>query len=70
MRSLLGKTFTWGCSARVNGAINENHKLGPKIVDFIFLGYTHNKIAYRLVKSKVPNVHVNSFIESHDVSLF
>jgi hypothetical protein len=36
----------WGCLTKVNATINKKHKLGPKIVDYIFLGYVHHNIAY------------------------
>jgi hypothetical protein len=52
--------------------INKKHKLGPKIVDCIFLGYAHHCIAYRflVIKSEIPNVHIDTFLESHDVTFF
>lgn len=63
---------TWGCLAKVNVPINKKRKLGPKTVDCIFLGYAHHSIAYRflVVKSEVPDVHVNSLMESRDVTFF
>jgi hypothetical protein len=50
--------------------INKKHKLGPKIVDHIFLGYAHHSVVYRflVIKSEVPNVHVDTFLESNDVT--
>jgi hypothetical protein len=30
---------TWGCLAKVNVLINKKHKLGPKMVDYVFLGH-------------------------------
>jgi hypothetical protein len=56
----------------VNVPINKKHKLGSKTVDCIFLGYAHHSIAYRflVVKSKVPDMHVNSLLESCDATLF
>jgi hypothetical protein len=63
---------TWGCLAKVNVPINKKRKLGPKTVDCIFLGYAHHSIAYRflVVKSKVPDMHVNSLFESRDATFF
>jgi hypothetical protein len=63
---------TWGCLAKVNVSINKKYKLGPKIMDCIFLGYAHHSIAYRflVIKSKVPNVYVNTFLESRDATFF
>jgi hypothetical protein len=41
-------------------------------VDCIFLGYARRSFAYRLlaIKSEVPDVYVNTFLESHDVIFF
>jgi hypothetical protein len=52
--------------------INKKHKLGHKIVDYIYLGYAHHSIIYMflVIKSEVPNVYVDTFIESCDVTLF
>jgi hypothetical protein len=37
-----------------------------------FLGYAHYNIVYRflVIKSEVHNVHVDTFLESHDVTFF
>jgi hypothetical protein len=50
--------------------INKKRKLGPKIVDCIFLGYAHRSIAYMflVIKSEVSNVYVNTFLGSRDVT--
>ena len=58
--------------AKVNIPISKKCKLGPKIVDCVFLGYAHQSIAYRflVVKSKVPDMHVNIIMESHDATFF
>jgi hypothetical protein len=63
---------TWGYLAKVNVPINKKRKLGAKTVDCIFLGYAHHSIAYRflVVKSEVPDMHVNSLFESHDATFF
>ena len=60
---------TWGCLAKVNIPISKKRKLGLKTVDCVFLGYAHQSIAYRflVVKSKVPDMHVDTIMESHDV---
>jgi hypothetical protein len=57
---------------KVNVPINKKRKLGPKIVDCVFLGYTHYSIANRflVIKSEVPDVHVDTFLESRDVTFF
>jgi hypothetical protein len=71
-KSSLSYLRTWGCLAKVNVSINKKRMLGPKIVDYIFLGYAHHSIAYRflVIKSEVPDVHVDTFLESRDVSFF
>jgi hypothetical protein len=42
------------------------------MVDYVFLGYAPHSIAYRFLvnKSAVLDVHVDTFLESHDVSFF
>jgi hypothetical protein len=63
---------TWGCLAKVNVPITKKRKLGPKTVDCVFLGYAHRSIAYRflVVKSEVPDVHVDTMMESRDATFF
>jgi hypothetical protein len=53
-------------------SINKKHKLGPKTVDYVFLGYAHHIIAYRflVIKSEILDVHVDTLLESHDVTFF
>jgi hypothetical protein len=43
-----------------------------KTVDCDFLGYAHHSIAYRFlgIKSEILDVHVDTFLESCDVSFF
>jgi hypothetical protein len=57
---------------KVNAPINKKLKLRPKTMDCIFLGYAHNNIAYRflVIKSKVSDVYVDTFLESRDVTFF
>ena len=57
---------------KVNIPISKKCKLGPKIVDCVFLGYAHQSIAYRflVVKSEVPDMHVDIIIESRDATFF
>ena len=61
----------WGCLAKVNVPIPK-HKLGPKTVDCVFLGYAQRSIAYRflVVKSKIPDVLVDTIMESRDATFF
>ena len=67
-KQLLSYLRTWGCLAKVNVPINKKRKLGPKIVDCVFLGYAKRSIAYRflVVKSGIPDVHVDIIMESRD----
>ena len=63
---------TWGYLAKVNIPINKKRKLGPKIVDCVFIGYAQRSIAYRflVVKSEVPDMHADSIMESRDATFF
>ena len=63
---------TWGCLAKVNIPINKKHKLGPKTVNCVFLGYAQRSIVYRflVVKSEIHGVHVDSIMESRDAIFF
>ena len=47
-------------------------KIGPKMVDYIFIGYAHNSNAYRFLvyESKNPNIHKNTIMESRNASFF
>jgi hypothetical protein len=62
----------WGCLTKVNMPINKKRKLGPKTVYCVFLGYAHHSIAYRIlaIKSEVSDVHIDTFLESCDVTFF
>jgi hypothetical protein len=63
---------TWGCLAKVNIPINKKRKLGPKTMNYVFLGYTRHNIIYRflVIKSEVPDVHVDIFLGSRNVTFF
>jgi hypothetical protein len=63
---------TWGCLTKVNVSINKKRKLAPKTVDYVFLGYAHHSTVYRflVIKSEIPDVHIDTFLESHDVTFF
>ena len=60
----------WGCLAVV--PIPKRIKIGSKLVDCVFIGYAHNNSAYRFLihKSNVPNMNVNTIIESRNVVYF
>jgi hypothetical protein len=57
-----------GYLIKVNMSINMKRKLGPKTVDYVFLGYAHRNIGYRflVIKSEIPDMHVDIFLESCD----
>jgi hypothetical protein len=63
---------TWGCLAKINVPINKKCKLGPKTVYCVFLGYGHHSTAYKflVIKSEIPDVHIDTFLESRDVIFF
>ncbi|KAB2610477.1 DNA polymerase zeta catalytic subunit-like [Pyrus ussuriensis x Pyrus communis] len=47
-------------------------KLGPKTIDYVFIGYANNSAAYSflVVKSSISNIHVNTILESADAEFF
>jgi transposase InsO family protein len=63
---------TWGCLAKVNVPINKKRKLGPKTVDYVFLGYAFHSIGYRflIINFGVPNMLVGTIMESRDAMFF
>jgi hypothetical protein len=71
-RTTLSYLRTWGCLAKVNVSITKKHKLGPKNVDCVFLGYAKHSDGYRflVVKSDVHDVTVGTIMESKDATLF
>ena len=62
----------WGCLAKVMVPIPKKIKIGPKTIDCIFIGYAINSSAYRFLvhKSDIPDIHVNTKIESRNASFF
>ena len=52
--------------------INKKCKLGPKTVDYVFLGYAIHSVGYRflIINSGVPDMHVGTIIESIDATFF
>jgi hypothetical protein len=52
--------------------INKKRKLDSKTVDCIFLRYAHHNIVYRflVIKSEIHDVHIDTFLESRDVTFF
>ena len=47
-------------------------KIRPKTVDCVFISYANNSSAYRFLicKSDIPDMHVNTNIESRNASFF
>jgi len=39
----------WGCLTKVNIPINKKRKVGPKIVDCVFVGYSLNNTNYKFL---------------------
>ena len=62
----------WGCLAKVIVPIPKRIKIGPKTIDCIFIGYAINSSAYRFLVHKydIPDIHVNTIIESRNASFF
>jgi hypothetical protein len=52
--------------------INKKHKLGPKTIDCVFLGYAFHNIRYRflIIKSGVLDMLVGTIMESRDATFF
>ena len=62
----------WGCLAKVMVLIPKRIKIRNKAIDCIFIGYAINSSAYRFLvhKSNIPDIHVNTIIESRNASFF
>ena len=62
----------WGCLAKVEVPKPKKVKIGPKTVDCVFIGYANNSSAYRFLvhNSEIPDIHVNTIIESRNASFF
>ena len=52
--------------------INKKQKLGPKTVDDDFLGYTIHSVGYKflIINSSVPDMAVDTIMESSDATFF
>ena len=59
-------------SHKVMVLIPKRIKIGPKTIDCIFIGFAINSSAYRFLVHKydIPDMHVNSIIESRNASFF
>ena len=58
--------------AKVVVPIPKKIKIGPKTVDCVFISYAYNSNAYLFLihKSDIPDMHVNTIIESRNASFF
>ena len=62
----------WGCLAKVVVPIPKRINIRSKSIDCVFISYAHNNSAYRFLihKSNVPDINVNTIIESRNVVYF
>ncbi|GJW67932.1 retrovirus-related pol polyprotein from transposon TNT 1-94 [Tanacetum coccineum] len=62
----------WGCLAKVQIPLPKRTKLGPKIVDCVYLGPAKNSAAYRFLvyKSNIEDISNNTIIESAEAEFF
>ena len=62
----------WGCIAKVAVSPPKKVKIGPKTIDYIFIGYAHNSNAYRFLvyESNIPDIHKNTIMESRNALFF
>ncbi|GJW79897.1 retrovirus-related pol polyprotein from transposon TNT 1-94 [Tanacetum coccineum] len=62
----------WGCLAKVQIPLPKRTKLGPKIVDCVYLGPAKNSAAYRFLvyKSNIEDISNNTIIESAEADFF
>ena len=62
----------WGCLAKVVVPNPKNVKIGPKTVDYVFIGYANNSNAYWFLvyKSGILDIHKNTILESRNASFF
>ena len=42
----------WGCLTKVNIPINKKRKIGPKTVNYVFVGYSLHSTTYRFLVVK------------------
>ena len=54
-----------GMSGQSGSSSSKKVKIGPKTVNFIFIGYAHNSTTYRFLvhESNIPNIHNNGIEE-------
>ena len=56
----------------MNVPINKERKLGPKTIDYVFLGYAIHSVGYRflIINSGVPDMHVGTIMKSRGATFF
>ena len=71
-RPTLSYLCTWGCLEKMSVPITKKRKFGSKTVNCVFLGYVIYNVGYRFlkVKSRVPDMHVGTIMESIDATFF
>ena len=60
----------WGCLAKVLLSESKKRKLGSKIFDCIFIGYTKYSVAYRFLVLRSDVFDCNTIIETKNVGFF
>ena len=62
----------WECLAKVAVPTPKKMKIGPKMMDCIFIGYALNSNAYRFLvhESENPDIHKNTIMESRNALFF
>ncbi|GKB13137.1 DNA polymerase zeta catalytic subunit-like protein [Tanacetum coccineum] len=62
----------WGCLAKVQIPLPKRFKLGPKIVDCVYLGPAKNSVAYRFLvyKSNIEDISNNTIIGAVEAEFF
>ena len=60
------------CLAKVSIPINKTRKNGPKILDWVFVGYSLHSTTYRflVVNFEVSEISNNTIMESRDTTFF
>lgn len=62
----------WKCLAKSKAPVPKRMRIGPKTVDYIFIGYEQKSTAYGflLYDSRNADIHKNTILESNDASFF
>ena len=62
----------WGCHAKVVVPPPKLVKIGPKMVDCIFIRYAQNSNDYPFLvyESNIPDIHNNTIMKSRNASFF